>query len=228
MNPPRFRRFVHLGLFALGLVLRPGSPVRAAPNPPAAGQDAGTSRVRFGGSLAPLPVVAGATAAAAASRTVTRIDPLTAGQLAAPLEFSVALGMRNLAEFQSRVASGELVPYEEVQARYLPLQSDYDRVAAWLKSEGFTPTFTDTSRLSVFVRGTVAQVQSSFQVTMRSVTVDGVAYPGAATAPSLPASVSGGVLGVNGLQPYIRKHPHHVANVAGAQTDANIAALPHQ
>ena len=109
----------------------------------------------------------------------------------------------------SRVGSGELVPYEEVQARYMPLQSDYDRVVAWLKGEGFTLTFNDTSRLSIFVQGTPAQIQSSFGLTMQSVTVNGIAYTAAATAPSLPAAVSAGVLGVNGLQPYIQKHTHH-------------------
>ena len=174
----------------------------------ATGARAAEDRVTFSGSLAPVPVAAGAKAGTM-SRTVASVTGLSAAQLAAPMEFSVALGMRDLAEFQARIGNGELVPYEEVQARYLPLPADYDRVAAWLKGQGFTPTFNDTSRLSVFAQGTVAQVQSSFGVTMQSVTVDGVAYTSAINAPSLPASVTGGVLGINGLQPYLHKQTHH-------------------
>ena len=169
---------------------------------------AAEDRVTFNNSLASTPVAVGAKAGTM-SRTVASVTGLTAAQLAAPLEFSVALGMRNLEEFQARIGNGELVPYEEVQAKYMPLQADYDRVAAWLTSQGFTLTFHDTSRLSVFAQGTVAQIQSNFGVTMQSVTVDGVAYTSAISAPSLPASVTTGVLGINGLQPHLHKETHH-------------------
>ena len=168
-----------------------------------------TDRVTFANSLAPAPEVSSAKTSASGGIVADSVGALSAAQLAEPLEFSVAMGMRNLGEFQSRIASGELVSYEEVQASYLPLQSDYDRVVAWLKSEGFTFTFNDTSRLSIFVQGTPAQIQKSFGLTMQSVTVNGTAYAAAVTAPSLPAEVSSGVLGVNGLQPYHQKRTYH-------------------
>jgi kumamolisin len=169
---------------------------------------AAAPRVTFSNSLAPMPVAVGRRTTASV-KVVFSVAALSTEQLSAPLEFSVALGMRNLAEFQTRIASGELVPYEEVQAKYLPLPADYARVLAWLASEGFKPTFKDSSRLSIFVVGTVAQIQRSFALTMQSVTVDGIAYTAATTAPSLPAAVSAGVIGVNGLQPYIQKHTYH-------------------
>ena len=206
---PVLRPSTLLRLTVLGLAALPGGVAQAAPKPASATVNAGTTaRVAFDGSLAPQPVKAGAKLATS-GLTVADVRALSTAQLAAPMEFSVALGMRNLEMFQARVGNGELVPYEEVQAKYLPLQADYDRVLAWLKGEGFTPTFNDSSRLSIFVQGTVAQIQSSFQVTMQSVTVNSVDYAAAATAPSLPASVSSGVLGVNGLQPYLQKHTHH-------------------
>ncbi len=191
----------------------------------AAGARAAESRVTFSGSLASVPVAAGARAGTA-SRMVASVTGLSAAQLAAPLEFSVALEMRNLEEFQARIGNGELVPYEEVQAKYMPLQADYDRVLAWLKGQGFTPTFNDTSRLSVFAQGTVAQVQSSFGVTMQSVTVDGVAYTSAINAPGLPASVTGGVLGINGLQPHLHKQTHHRSAPASASTKTTSGKTP--
>ena len=225
---PVLRPSFLLRLTVLGLAALPGGSVRAAPKPASVVINAETpARVTFDGSLAPQPVTAGVKLAAS-GLAVADVSALSAAQLAAPMEFSVALGMRNLEEFQARVGNGELVPYEEVQAKYLPLQADYDRVLAWLQGEGFTVTYRDSSRLSVFVQGTVAQVQNSFGVTMQSVTVDSVAYPAAMIAPSLPASVSSGVLGVNGLQPYIQKHTHHrlpqtgAAAKAGAQTSGGV------
>ena len=214
-------RLHRVGFVFFGLVALPCLGLQAAPN--AAKTATPTAeRVTLAGSLSPLTVAAGVKTGVS-GLSVASVNPLSAEQLAAPLEFSVAMGMRNLEEFQARVGNGELVPYEEVQAKYLPLQADYDRVLAWLKGEGFTPTFTDSSRLSIFVQGTVAQIQNSLQVTMQSVTVNSVAYPAATTAPSLPASVSGGVLGVNGLQPYIRKQPYHKT---ATQSKASAGAEP--
>ncbi len=178
---------------------------------------AAESRVTFEDSVASVPTVVGAKAASS-RLTISSVTGLSAAQLAAPMEFSVALEMRNLKEFQTRIGNGELVPYEEVQAKYLPLPADYARVAAWLQGQGFTLTFADTSRLSVFAQGTVAQVQSSFAVTMQSVTVDRVSYTSALNAPSLPASVTGGVLGINGLQPHLHKQTHHRTAPAPAKT----------
>ncbi len=116
--------------------------------------------------------------------------------------------MRDFEEFQGRVSNGEQVPFDETERKYLPLQSDYDAVRAWLVGQGFTVTMDDARRLSIFVRGTAAQIQASFGVTMQSVTVDGTTYAAASTAPSLPASVAGGVLGINGLQPYLKARRH--------------------
>src|SRR5580704_14473053 len=64
----------------------------------------------------------------------------TADELAAPMRFSVSLPMRDFAGLQARVAAGEQIPEAEMEARYLPLRSDYDRLATWLAAQGFERT----------------------------------------------------------------------------------------
>lgn len=164
-------------------------------------------RVSFPHSLAPLPVLSG-TRTAMPRLVASRVGSLTAAQLAAPLNFDVSLKMRHFEEFQTRVSNGETVPFAEMEAKYLPLPADYAAVRAWLVGQGFTVTMDDARYLGVFAQGTAAQVQASFGVEMQSVTVDGVTYAAATTAPSLPASIAAPVLGINGLQPYLQFRKH--------------------
>ncbi len=129
---------------------------------------------------------------------------LTPAELSATMSFSVTLRMRDFAGLQARVASGQLVPRSEMEARYLPLLADYDRVAAWLASQGFTPTLADNSHISVFVRGSVAQVARAFGVAFARVAASDGEYTSAVSAPGIPADLAGVVLAVNGLQPEFR------------------------
>ena len=133
---------------------------------------------------------------------------LLAAQLEEPMEFEVALAMRDYASLQARIAGGEIIPHEEMQRLYFPLEAGYQAVAQWLKDQGFTITQTDPNFLSVFARGTVAQIQQGLQVQMARVTVDGEEHSAAESAPSLPAQIAGAVLGINGLQPFHRPHKH--------------------
>ena len=133
---------------------------------------------------------------------------LNAKDLASPLNFSVALQMRDFAGLQARVARGETFSRTELEQRYLPLRSDYEAVKAWALSQGLTLRGEDDSRLNVFLRGSVSQVQSSLQVSMVKVTSEGMDYPAADSEPSLPVSIAGVVVGVNGLHPYHHLHRH--------------------
>jgi kumamolisin len=158
-----------------------------------------TGRVTFSNSVAPLPASA-----------ATTMRPLAAINLTATMEFGVALQMRNFADMQARVARGETISRAELEQAYLPLPADYDALKQWLTGEGFTVTVDDPSRLIIFVEGTVAQVQQSLQLQIVDVTVDGVDYHAANSAPSLPSGIAAPVLGINGLQPFIQRHKHTV------------------
>lgn len=154
-------------------------------------------RVAFANSIGALPAKAAPT-----------VRPLAVGETAAAINFNISLKMRNFAHLQERVARGETIPAAELDAAYLPLPNDYAALKKWLLTEGFTIRSEDTSRLIIFARGTVAQVQNSLQTKMVGVTVKGVNYTAASTAPSLPASVTAPVLSINGLQPYHHLHTH--------------------
>src|SRR5205823_2128706 len=62
------------------------------------------------------------------------------------------------------------------------------------------------NRLGVFVAGTVTQLQQALQVNFGRVTNDTGTYVSAITPPSVPVGVMPAILGVNGLQPHIRRH----------------------
>ncbi|MEI6861897.1 MAG: protease pro-enzyme activation domain-containing protein, partial [Verrucomicrobiota bacterium] len=133
---------------------------------------------------------------------------LRAQESATPMEFAVALRMRNFAELQARIGHGERVGPAEMAEKFLPLATDYDAAAAWLEGQGLTVTRRDSSRLAVFVRGTVEQVRRTFQVTFARVRFRGEEHTSALTAPSVPAEIAPAILGINGLQPHLHPQAH--------------------
>jgi kumamolisin len=153
---------------------------------------------------------------------------LTSAETSAPMEFEVALKMRNFSELQARVSRGGRISLQEMQARYDPLPSDAKAAADWLTSHGFIITRQDGNHhLAVFARGTISQIQQAMRVRFARVALEGAEYTSAVTAPSLPASLSAAVLGVNGLQPHIRPHTHLIAKPSSL-TGTNPPFLPSQ
>jgi kumamolisin len=142
---------------------------------------------------------------------------LTAAELAQPMSFSVTLRMRDFQGLQARIASGARIPQAEMEANYLPLRADYERVGAWLSSEGFTPTLKDMSHTSVFVRGDVADIARAFGVPFARVLASDGEYTSAVAAPQVPADLAPVVLSVNGLQPQFRLR--HITSAALSPDD---------
>lgn len=141
---------------------------------------------------------------AASSRTAIARKALTKAEDAAPLEVEVALKMRNFAELEARIARGEIISRQEMEAKYFPLAADYDATAAWLAGQGLTVDSGDSTHLSIFVRGTVQQLTKAFDLQFARVASRGAEFTAAITAPSLPAGLAVSVAGINGLQPYLR------------------------
>src|ERR1700722_6596239 len=81
------------------------------------------ARHYFEDSIKPVP----ADAPPSAPHRVREV--LTPAESAQPLDIMVSLRMRNLPELQSIVDSGRIVSAAEMEARYLPSKSDYDRMA---------------------------------------------------------------------------------------------------
>jgi hypothetical protein len=145
-------------------------------------------------------------AAAALGVRIVRND-LTASELAAALPFSVSLRMRNFAELEFRIASGERISQAEMEEKYLPLREDFDRVREWLQGQGFSLTQVDTNHTKVFAMGSVAQAAQVFRVQYSRVATTDGEYSSAVTPPQLPADLAPVVLSINGLQPHIHSHP---------------------
>jgi len=149
-------------------------------------------------------------AAGAQSGPVIVPRGLSTDEWAAPLTFSVNLRMRDFPGLQARLAAGEQVAQGEMEARYLPLAADYDRVATWLAGQGFAQVVPDRNHTTLVMRGPAAQVARALGVTLARVAVPATAtspaaeYTSAVTAPSLPAAIADPVLGIDGLQPHLR------------------------
>jgi len=127
-----------------------------------------------------------------------------------PMRFEVALKMRNFADLQARVSRGDRITAQEMAAKYEPLASDYEKVAAWITSQGLVVTRSDPHHVGIVARGKVSLVEKALGVTFARVAVDGQEYTSAITAPSVPAVFSPLLVGINGLQPHIRAHRHFV------------------
>jgi kumamolisin len=132
------------------------------------------------------------------------VRALTPDELAAPMAFSVSLRMRDFAGLEARLEAGEQVPSGEMEARYLPLRSDYDRVASWLSGQGFVQTMPDRIHMNVRVQGPVAGIGRALGVQFARVSVADGEYSSAISEPSVPADLAPVVLAVSGLQPEFR------------------------
>ena len=183
------RRLIYFALLAGGLAGSAGPLLRAAPS---------SLRTILADSIQPVPVDA-----PASGPHRVRAD-LSGAEAAAPLNFLVSLRMRHFAEFTAIVQSGQQISKADMEAKYLPKQSDYDRVCAWLTGQGFTLTLADQQHTNVFARGSVAQLAAALEVSFARIATPDGEYTSAVTPPSVPAELADVVLGVDGLQPHIQ------------------------
>ncbi|HZZ57411.1 MAG TPA: protease pro-enzyme activation domain-containing protein [Opitutaceae bacterium] len=139
---------------------------------------------------------------------VARRD-LAAEEQSQVIDFEIPLKLRNFADLETRVASGEIVSADEMSARYLPQPGDYARTAAWLQSQGIAVD-DDPSGETVFGHGTVAQLEAVFGTKFARVQFRGEETTSAIVAPSVPAELADVIIGVNGLQPHIHLGRHSV------------------
>ena len=205
--PPVRRFFVALVFVLAGLSLLFGAASSA--------RASSEARTVFTNSLKKMPVSAGKAVAAVTA----------SADAAASVEFQVSLKMRDYPKLLDRLAKGERPTQAEMAARYYPLAADVAKVSDWAASQGLTVVSTEPNHLGVQLRGTVAQVQTALRTTFSRVSFEGAEYTAAQTAPSLPGSVAAGVLGINGLQPYLHATKHRL-RTASAQPVPEIANQP--
>ena len=211
--------FVALAAFALAL----GATTTRAVTPAAAD----TARTVFDRSIRSVPTAATDANGWANPEFVSRLA-LRPEETAASMPFEIALTMRNFDELEARLAHSEIIAPVEMQARYLPLPADHERVVRWLQAEGLAVTRTDANHLAVFGRGTVEEVGRVFQTTFARVSAGGVDYTSAISPPSLPNNLVSAVRGIHGLQPYQRLRQPRTVLLPLAGTGSSLPYYPAQ
>jgi len=188
---------------------------------PADSGAATAARVIFEDSIMAVPVDA------PASKPHRVRAGLTDAELDASLDFVVSLRMRNFDELETRIQSGAVIPRAEMEANYLPTRADHDRVASWLKSQGFAMTLVDSNHTNLFARGRVGRISDALGLMFARVSTSDGEFTSAVTPPSLPAEISAPVLCISGLQPHIHaRHPRRGSAAAGGLGSLNGTPTP--
>jgi subtilase family serine protease len=107
--------------------------------------------------------------------------------------------LKNLLQQQQTVGSSlyhQWLKPGQFAARYGMSQQDLAKVAAWLRSQGFTVSAIPASADRVVFSGTAAQVNAVFQTEMHQYQYHGKQHWANSTNISLPQAISGSALGV--------------------------------
>ncbi len=112
----------------------------------------------------------------------------------------------------------------QYEAVFSPSKATYSALQQYLQTAGFTVTHTYSHRLLITFSGTVAQVDRTFGVTLKSYTAhNGQTYYGNDTDPQLPAWLISQVQSFTGLNNAVRfQHPPLRNHVAGKFTHASV------
>lgn len=98
--------------------------------------------------------------------------------------------------------------------------NDLNRIASWLRAEGFTNISVSNNHNEISFDGTVAQVERTFQVEMHHYLVDGVVHLANSSDPSVPAALAGVALSMRHLhnfspKPHAKVRPNLTSYVSG-------------
>jgi kumamolisin len=136
------------------------------------------------------------------------------------LIFSLNMDPALQKELEDKVAAGQTVSPAELKQKYVPDQANIDALVTWLKAQGFTITRISPNGTAIYASAPIQTIEQSLQVTMVSVTRNGIAYTAANNAPSLPAEVAQSVHAIIGLQPFRLANKHRRAPQPLAATAA--------
>ncbi len=110
---------------------------------------------------------------------------------------------------------------QQYASRFGLSAADQDKIAAWLRSQGFSIDSVAASGNRVSFSGSAARIESAFQTELHRYQVDGESHFANATNLSVPAALSQMVLGVRGLDDFRPKPrfrsaaPHFTSNITG-------------
>ena len=138
---------------------------------------------------------------------------------------AVSLNTRDGAELDRTIAAvndphsaqyGHFLTPEQFTARFGPTSDQVDRVTDYLRGQGLSVDSVSGNRLTVDASGPAAAVQKAFGTTLQNYRNGSRSFYANASAPTLPAELSGVVLDVAGLNNrQIRVHHGTVSPHAG-------------
>lgn len=111
-------------------------------------------------------------------------------------------------------------------ARYAPAASQVNAVTSYLRREGFTGISVQPDRLLVTAAGTAAAAEKAFGTTISRFSAGGQAFLANTTAAKVPASLSGDVLAVLGLNTMAMPVPRPTAHTESGSADPFIMLPP--
>jgi kumamolisin len=128
-------------------------------------------------------------------------------------------------DVEDRVARGEVIPETELKQVYTSDASAREALISWLQQQGFEITDVNSDGTAVYATARADQIEKSLAVNMTRVTKDGVTFPAAANAPSLPADIGRSVHAIIGLQPFRQMNKHSRRFPAAAVRTAQPAGV---
>jgi subtilase family serine protease len=112
------------------------------------------------------------------------------------------------------------------ESRFSPATKQVSSARAWLASEGFKVGAVSKDRITISASGTAAQVEKAFGTTLKNYKLHGHTVRMAASTMSVPASLSGSVVGALGINQNIATPANASASAASTRANADAATNP--
>jgi kumamolisin len=135
---------------------------------------------------------------------------------AQPITLTIMMNWSDPAGFDSYLRSFEdrasplyrrrLAP-EEARSRFGPTQAAYDEVTAYLRQNGFTPVGSSSNRLTLTVRGTRAQAERAFNVSINDYQLGARHFYANDADPAVPQSLAPMIRSISGLSNLAKPRP---------------------
>ncbi len=133
------------------------------------------------------------------------------------MDLVVGLELRNRPQLEAILAAQQdssspwfhrwLTP-EEFAAWFAPSEEAYHQVIGWLEANDLTVTQPWPNRLIVNAQGTVARVEAALGISINRYSHKGRLAHANAQDPQIPASLSGVIISIIGLEDLSQFHPH--------------------
>jgi len=150
----------------------------------------------------------GRIAVANAQPTLTRATVAGTPSSAQRISVKLYLADQNTAELDALVSAvstpgtsryGKYLSNAQFKARFAPSAATVASVRTFLTGSGLTVSRVASNRSYVEAQGTVSAVQKAFATSLKQYKLDGQTLRAAASAPTVPAALSGKVIAVSGL-----------------------------